>query len=269
MTAQTIQPHNLRAAAIWDSGGADYDQISQTIADAILHCVIRLAPQHGEHILDVGTGTGRAACLIAARGAQVTGIDLGSELITAAKARAAAERLNIDFQIGDAESLPFENKSFDAIISTFGVMFATNPETAAAELARVCKPGGRLGLTTWMPDGSAAGMFKVIERYKPAPAIPLPSPFEWGDKGRLQQLLGSHFDLRFETGISMLREQSGQAVWDMFARGFGPLKTLVSTLEPGFADKLKQEFVAYHDGVRTELGVAMPREYLVTIGVRK
>ena len=269
MTSDIIQPHNLRAAAIWNSGGANYDKISRSIADAIEHCVIRLNPQPGEHILDVATGTGWAARRIAARGAQVTGIDLGADLIEAARARAHAEQLTIEFHPGDAERLAFENKTFDAVISTFGVMFVSKPEAAATELARVCKPGGRLALTTWPPDGTIAGMFKVMKPYMAVPASPPPSPFEWGGRERLQQLLGAHFDLKFETGTTVLREPSGEAAWELFVTCYGPTRTLAETLDPQRQESLKRDFIAFHDGFKTELGIAMPRDYLVTIGVRK
>ncbi len=148
MNAQTIQPHNIKAAATWGAGGLNYDRISQSISDSIEHCVIRLAPQSGERILDVATGTGWTARRIAARGASVVGVDLGADLIEAAKACAAEDRLTIDFQVGDAEALPFEDQSFNAVISTFGVMFVSKPEVAAAELARVCKKGGQ----SWIDD---------------------------------------------------------------------------------------------------------------------
>jgi ubiquinone/menaquinone biosynthesis C-methylase UbiE len=269
MNTQSIQPHNQKAAAMWDSAGANYDQVSQTIADAIEHCVIRLAPKPGEHVLDVATGTGWAARRIAARGAQVTGIDIGSDLIDAARASAATQ-LSIDFQVADAEALPFENKTFDAAISTFGIMFVSRPDAAADELSRVCKPGGRIALATWPSDGTIAGLFKVMKSYMPAPASPAaPSPFEWGSKERVQQLLGASFDLRFETGTTVLRVPSGEAVWDLFVSGYGPTKALASSLDSQRQEDLKRDFIAYHDGFKNDLGIAMPRDYLVTIGIRK
>ena len=153
MRSPTIQPHNLKAAMTWNSGGSAYDRVSATTADAIEHCVLRLDPHPGEHVLDVATGTGWAARLFAARGATVVGIDLGADLITAASATVAQAGLKIDFRVADAEKLPFANHSFDAVLSTFGVMFVRDPEAAAAELARVCRKGGRVGLTTWPADG--------------------------------------------------------------------------------------------------------------------
>ncbi|HEY6281561.1 MAG TPA: class I SAM-dependent methyltransferase [Burkholderiales bacterium] len=270
MSSQVIQTHNIKAAATWGAGGLNYDKISQTISDAIEHCVIRLAPKPGERILDVATGTGWAARRMASRGASVVGIDLGADLIEAARACAAEARLTIDFQVGDAENLPFKDHSFDAVISTFGVMFVSKPEVAAAELARICRKGGRIGLLTWSADGTIAGLFKVMKLYMSVPtAPPPPSPFEWGSRERVRQLLGAAYDLHFETGTTFLREPSGSAVWELFVAGYGPTKALVASLDPERRESLKHDFVAYHDGFRSELGVAMPRDYLVTIGTRK
>jgi len=270
MTSGDIQSHNIKAAATWNAGGQYYERVSQTIADSIEHCVIRLAPQPGERILDVATGTGLAARRVAARGATVTGIDLGAELIEAAKAAAAEARLTIDFRVGDAEKLPFADQSFDAVISTCGVMFVRDPQAAAGELARVCKKGGRLGLTTWPADGTIAGLFKIMKPYTPEPpSPPPPSPFEWGSREKVRQLLGAAFDLRFETGTTVLREASGLAVWELFVVGYGPTKSLAVSLDPARRENLKRDFIAYHESFKTELGIAMPRDYLVTIGIRK
>jgi SAM-dependent methyltransferase len=264
-----IQAHNEKSAATWGSAGRQYDRISETIADSIEHCVLRLAPKPGERILDVATGTGWTARRVAARRASVVGIDLGAELIAAAKALADDTRLALDFRVGDAERLPFEDASFDAVISTCGVMFASNPEAVAAELARVCKKGGRLGLTTWPPDGTIARMFKVMKPYLPAPASPAPpSPFEWGIAKRVEELLGSAFELGFETGTSTLRDVDGLAIWELFSTSYGPTKTLAASLDATRRESLKREFAAFHDEFRTELGIAMPRDYLVTLGVR-
>jgi SAM-dependent methyltransferase len=267
---QPVLPHNAKAAATWGSGGRHYDRISRTIADAIEHAVARLAPRTGERVLDVATGTGWAARLAAARGASVTGLDLHADLIDAAKALAAEAKLPIGFQVGDAEALPFGDASFDATLSTFGVMFCAKPEAAAAELARVTKKGGRLALATWAVDGALTGVFRTMKPYMAAPTgTPPPSPFAWGSTARVHELLGGAFDLRFETGVSTLREPSGEAVWELFVESYGPTKMLAGSLDAARRKDLQRDFAAFHDGFRTELGVAMPREYLVTIGVRK
>ena len=269
MTPDAVLPHNTKAAATWNSGGQHYDRISHSIADSIEHCVHRLAPRRGERVLDVATGTGWTARRVAARDATVIGVDLGPDLIAAAQALAAEHRLAIDFRVGDAEKLPFDDQSFDAIISTCGVMFASNPEAVAAELARVCRKGGRIGLTTWPPDGTIAGLFKVMRPFMPPPPpSPPPSPFEWGRPERVTALLGAAFDLRFEPGNTVLREPSAEAVWELFVQGYGPTKSLAASLDAERRESLKRDFIAYHAGFKSDLGVAMPRDYLVTLGTR-
>src|SRR6187399_2441273 len=206
MATATIQQHNERPAAVWSSGGKAYEEISRGIADAIEHCVMRLNPQPGERILDLSTGTGWTSRLVARRGATVTGVDIASDLLEAARAKAVAEGLSITYQIGDAGDLPFETGSFDAVVSTFGIMFASRPEHAAAELARVCRKGGRIALTTWLSDGNLFKMFQVMKRYMPPPPNPAPpSPFEWGRPERIKELLGGAFQLRLEPGVSYYR----------------------------------------------------------------
>jgi SAM-dependent methyltransferase len=270
MSSPAIQPHNLTAAMTWNSGGSAYDRVSATVADAIEHCVLRLDPRPSTQVLDVATGTGWAARRVAARGATVVGVDLGADLIAAAMAAAAEARLKIDFRVADAEKLPFEDHRFDAITSTFGVMFARDPQAAAAELARLCRPCGRIGLVTWPVDGTIAGFFKVMQPYMPeSPAPAPPSPFEWGSRDRVRQLLGAAFELRFETGTTVLYAPNGLAAWELFVRGYGPTKTLATSLDAERRECLKRDFIAYHEGFQSELGVAMPRDYLVTIGVRK
>jgi ubiquinone/menaquinone biosynthesis C-methylase UbiE len=263
-----IQAHNERAAAVWSAGGKEYDEISRGIADAIEHCVYRLDPKPGERVLDLSTGTGWTSRVVARRGAIVTGVDIAVGLLDAARARAEAERLPIEYQVGDAESLPFEDETFDAVVSTFGVMFATRPEAAAAEIARVCRPGGRVALATWAPQSTVVRMFEVMKRYMAAPPSPAPrSPFEWGRAERIRELLGSAFLLRFEQGMSYYREPSGEAAWNTFSKGYGPTNVLATSLDPERRRLLRDEFTAFHDRFPTELGICVPREYLVTVGV--
>src|SRR4030095_4808990 len=121
------------------------------------------------------------------RGATVIGADIATDLLDAARANAEAEGLRIDYQVGDAEKLPFKDGEFDAVVSTCGVMFASRPEAAAGELARVCRKGGRIALTTWLSDGNLFKMFQVMKRYMPPPPNPAPpSPFEWGRPERIK-----------------------------------------------------------------------------------
>jgi SAM-dependent methyltransferase len=265
----TIQRHNERLAAVWSAGGRDYDEISRGIADSIEHCVLRLSPQPRERILDVSTGTGWTSRVVARLGATVVGTDFAGELLDVARERSEAEGLSIEYRLGDAESLPFATGEFDAVVSTFGIMFASDPEAAAGELARVCRKGGRVALTTWSPDGNVFRMFQVMKRYMPPPALPAsPSPFEWGRIGRIRELLGCEFQLGFEEGVSYYRELSGETAWDTFSKGYGPIRSLARSLEPAQRESLYRDFTAFHDGFPTELGICVPRDYVVAVGVR-
>ena len=258
-----ILPRNRKAAAVWDSAAGDYERVSLHLGDAIDHAVGRLAPRAGERILDIGTGTGLAARRLSALGARVTGIDLGAELIDAARKLGPG----VDFQVGDAEQLSFEDGSFDAAISTFGIMFVNRPEAAAAEIARVCRRGGRIALVSWLPDSSIARKVAVHRAYLPPSASP--SPFEWGKPEGVRRLLGGSFDLRFETGVTVLRLASSEEAWELFVRGYGPTRALAGSLPDDRRQAFQRDFRAYYDAYRTELGVAVPREYLLAVGTRR
>jgi SAM-dependent methyltransferase len=178
--------------------------------------------------------------------------------------------LDIDYEVGDAEALPFADGAFDAVISTCGIMFASSPEAAASELARVCRKGGRIALTTWLSDSNVFKMFLVMKPYMPPPPSPAPpSPFEWGKTERITELLGRSFDLKFEKGISYYREPNGEAAWQTFSNGYGPTKTLAGNLDEARREELHRDFVAFHEGFKTDLGICVPREYWVTVGIRR
>lgn len=265
-----IQPHNERPAKVWSAGGDNYNAVSRGIADSIEHAVLRLNPRSGEKVLDLATGTGWTSRVVARRGATVTGVDIATGLLDAAERQAAAEQLPIRYRQGDAEDLPFEDGSFDAVISTCGIMFASKPEAAAKELARVVRRGGRVALTTWTSDGNLFKMFQVMKAFMPAPPTPAPaSPFEWGNTDRLRQLLGDAFDLKFERAVSYYREPSAEAAWDTFSTSYGPTKSLADGLDPSRREQLRADFTAFHAGFPTALGICVPREYWLTVGIRK
>ena len=182
----------------------------------------------------------------------------------------AAKQLGtgIDFQVGDAEALPFPDKHFDALISTFGVMFARDPEAVAKELARVVRPGGRISLANWAIGGSVHAMFQMIRSYKPAEADPAPSPFEWGSANRVTELLGDSFDIQFESGTSFFQPESGEKAWATFSTGFGPVVTLLEVLSEEKAEALKNEFIDFHEAHRMGSGIVLRRPYIVTKATR-
>ncbi|MCC5859642.1 MAG: methyltransferase domain-containing protein [Ectothiorhodospiraceae bacterium] len=269
-TESRVRAHNAGPSAVWSSGGAAYDRISHGILDAIEHAVNRLEPEGAERILDVATGTGWAARRLAERNPDVTGVDFAPEMLSAARRLASTRGLDITFMEGDAEALPFEDGAFDAVISTFGVMFAQHPEDAAAELSRVCRPGGRLVLAVWTPDGTVHDMFRIIKGYMPKPeGSPPPSPFEWGSRERVRELLGEAFDLRFEHGTSYYREPDADAAWRAFSAGYGPVRTLADKLDADRREQFRKEFTAFHEVFADEFGITVPRTYLVIRGTRR
>jgi SAM-dependent methyltransferase len=267
-----VQPHNVKAQSVWNSPGGRYDEISRSIADAIEHAVERLQPKSGERVLDLATGTGWGSRIIAQRfpGAKVTGADIAEQMLAHARAAASTLQLDIEYQHADAEQLPFADASFDAVVSTFGVMFVGKPEAAAAELARVVKPGGRLVLATWKNDSNVFNMFGVMKKFMPAPPQPPPpSPFAWGKIERQQELLGGSFELAFEEGTNHYRYASGEQAFNLWLNHYGPAKALAASLDDARRDEFKRDMIAWHETFPSELGYDQPRQYLVTRAIRK
>jgi len=257
------------AARMWGLGGRHYDDVSFAISDALAHAAQRLAPKPGESILDVATGTGWTARNCAHAGARLTGVDFSSSLLDAARELSAHVDPPIRFELADAEALPFADAAFDGVISTFGVMFAADQKKAAAELARVCRPGGRLALATWVPGGAVEAFFGVVGKYADAPP-PGPSPFAWGTPETVHDLLGEDFDLTFERGTNNAYHESAQQIWDWYSRGFGPVRALADSLDAEAREAFRRDVDAYHEHYVTDAGLLhVKREYLVTIGRRR
>lgn len=271
-TSNVVQAHNERARSVWNAPGGRYDEISRSISDAIEHAVTRLAPAAGQRVLDLATGTGWASRSVAQRyrGTVVTGVDIADEMLEFARQAAAKQELEVAYRHGDAERLPFDDGAFDAVVSTFGVMFASNPAVAAAELARVVKPGGRVVLATWKDDGNVANMFGVMKKFMPQAAPPAPpSPFAWGRVERLQELLGATCDLAFEEGTNHFRYGSGAEAWNLWVNHYGPMKSLAASLDGSRREELERAVIAWHESFTSALGYEQPRTYLITRAVRK
>ncbi|MDQ3693363.1 MAG: class I SAM-dependent methyltransferase [Chloroflexota bacterium] len=188
----------------------------------------------GQTVLDVACGSGNVAIAAARRHAAVTGIDYVPALLDRARQRATAERLEITFQAGDAEALPFEDGTFDVVLSAFGVMFAPNQEQAAAELLRVCRPGGRIGLANWTPASAPAGIFRLSAQFAAAPPPPgLQPPIAWGTASRLRELFGDHAaSIRLHDRVYLARYDSAEHFVDTFRAYFGPVHNTFATLDP-------------------------------------
>jgi len=255
-------------AAVWGSGGAAYDEVSYAISDAIMHATKRLDAKAGERVLDVATGTGWAARNVARSGASVTAVDIAPALLDAAAVLSAHVRPPIAFHRADAMALPFADGAFDKVVSTFGVIFAADPQKAAAELARVTRPGGRLALATWIPGGAVEKFFKVVADFDDGPPPP-GAPFLWGDADGARQLLGEAFDLAFEPGTNHAYHASEEAIWHWYLTGFGPLRHLHERLPQAERETLKAAVDRYHAAYRTPLGLHVTRDYLVILGERR
>jgi SAM-dependent methyltransferase len=261
---------NTKAAGIWSAGGMAYDEVSQGVAEGIRHCVMRLGPKANERILDIATGTGLTARTIGHSGAQVTGTDIAEGLLEAAKQLSEEEGLSIQWQIGDAEKLPFDNASFDAVASTFGIMFATDQDAAVSELARVVRPGGRIAIAAWLPDSTAVALRKVLSPFMPPPPpSPPPPPFNWGNPKWLKDNLGEYFDLGHEAAELTHRLADATDAWRVYENGFGPIRATSQALDAAKRAELKGAFVDWVSQFQTGLGIALTNQYLVTIGVRK
>ena len=182
----------------------------------------------GEKVLDVATGTGNAALSAARRGCDAVGIDYVPALVERARARAAAERLPARFEVADCEDIPFPDESFDVVLSVFGSIFAPRPETAAQELLRVSRRGGRIGMGNWTPDGFWGQTFGLVSRYLP-PAPGLRPPAEWGTERRLNELFGDAISSMRTSKRSALFRYRSSAHWiEVFSTHFGPI---IRTLE--------------------------------------
>jgi len=267
---EPLSPQTEKARSVWNAPGGRYDDISRTIADAIEHAVDRLDPRPGERVLDLATGTGWASRSIARRFPEVriSGLDIADRLLAHARQLAERERLAIDYGVGNAESLPLEDASLDAVVSTFGVMFAAQPERAAAELGRVVKPGGRIVLATWAEDGNVAAMFGILRRFMPAPPAG-PSPFAWGRPERIRELLGSSFELELEEGTNWFRYPSGESAWNFWREHYGPIQSLAAALDEPRRAELARAMIAWHESFASPLGYEQPRRYWIVRGVRR
>jgi SAM-dependent methyltransferase len=254
-----------RQSVVWGTG--PYQRITDTITDIHELVIDRLAPSVGDKWLDLACGTGAVAERAAAAGADVTGIDLAPALIETAKERAAELGLDIEYAVGDCERLELPDASFDKVSSTCGIMFAPDHETTARELARVTKPGGKIGLANWTPTGGLAKMFAVMARYQPA--LPPSSPFAWGGEAHVRELLGDAFDLELNEHVSTLRVSSGEEYWELFSTSYGPTKTLADSLGDRREDLHKDWVDFFEQNYSADGEIVHTREYLLVLGTRR
>ena len=225
--------------ATWATG--DYAVIGTTLQIVGERLCEAVDLRAGENVLDVAAGNGNASLAAARQWCNVTATDYVGALLLRAKERALADRLALEIREADAEALPFADASYDVVMSTFGVMFTANQDQAAAELARVCKKGGRIGLANWTPEGFVGQMFKVIGRYVP-PAPGVKSPLLWGTEARLAQLFGHH-DVTVRRRDFNFRYKSAEHFLEIFRNYYGPTHRAFAALDATKGAALKADLV--------------------------
>jgi SAM-dependent methyltransferase len=267
-TSQELDQLKTRLKTTWMTG--DYNLFSRYMEKDAERFFWRLGVMPGTRLLDVGCGAGQLALIAARAGAKVTGCDIATNWLEDARERAAAEGLSVDFEEGDAESLPFADGQFDVVVSLVGAMFAARPELVAAELTRVCRPGGMIAMANWTPGGFIGQMFKIIARHI-APSG-MPSPVLWGDEITVRN--------RFNQGISGLRCSlhmyhfdypfPPDAVLEFFRDNYGPMTRAFAALDAQGQEQLRNELVslwsAHNQAVDNSTKVEA--EYLEVIAIR-
>lgn len=263
----TPQTFKERQAAIWGSG--PFERIAATLAPMHDDLVSRLRPTAGERWLDVGSGTGAVAERLARAEAEVTGIDLAPALIKTAKHRAHEQRLMIAYEVGDAEQLPYLNASFDGVASAVGLVFAPDQRRVARELARVCRPGGKLGVTAWRRKGGVGDFFELMRPFDQLPGPGAPTHFDWGEETSVLELLGDSFELEFVDGDAPFRAPSADAAWEELSSAYGPTRVLAESLDPRHRKELARAIVGFYEQFQAGDGVCHSRQYLLSRGIRR
>jgi ubiquinone/menaquinone biosynthesis C-methylase UbiE len=251
----------------WASG--DYAMVGGTLVIMAENLCEAVDLRPGQRVLDVATGSGNTALAAARRFCNVTGVDYVPALLERARERAAAERLPVEFRVGDAEALPFEDASFDAVLSTVGAMFAPDQERTAAELARVCKPGGTIGLANWTPEGFIGQLFKLTGSYVPPPAG-LKGPVLWGSEARVSELLGGRVrSLRTARRTFTFRYLSAEHWVEFFRTYYGPTMKAFEALDAAgreaFADDIRELLGRFNRS--GDATVVVPSEYMEVVAV--
>lgn len=279
MTTATMAPiatdvltNNTRVT--WMAG--DFGRIAKSYEPGAADFITRLNFQPGERVLDVACGTGNLAIPAARAGAQVTGIDIAPNLVEQAQAWARREGLAVHFEEGNAEQMPYADASFDAVVTMFGAMFAPRPAATAAELLRVTRPGGRIAMANWTPDGFIGQMFKIMGKHvapPPAPGGPPPSPIQWGNEAVVAERLGGQVaDLHCTPRtITFNFPFSPAATVEYFRTYYGPTLRAFATLNSDAQEALRSDLVQlWTQHNRSGNGVTqVDSTYLEVVAVRK
>jgi ubiquinone/menaquinone biosynthesis C-methylase UbiE len=258
-----------RQRAAWSSGdycviGTTLQIVGETLCDA-------LDLRSGERVLDVAAGNGNASLAAARCWCEVTSTDYVGALLDRGRERAAAERLDIDFREADAEALPFDDGAFDVVVSTFGAMFAPDAPRVAAEMLRVCRPGGRIGLANWTPQGFIGQMFKTIGRHVPPPPG-VTSPVLWGTRERIGELFGAQAaNIEAASRHYVFRYRSAEHMLQVFRGFYGPVLKAFDTLDAAGQTALASDLLDLFGSFNRarDGSLAAPSEYLEVVITRR
>lgn len=265
VTGPDLAALKARQRAAWASG--DYARIGTTLQIVGENLCEALDLRAGQRVLDVAAGNGNVALAAARRWCPVVAADYVPELLERLMERARAERASIEPRVADAEALPFPDGVFDVVVSTFGVMFTPDQARAAAELVRVCRPGGRIGLANWTPDGFIGQLFRIVGRHVP-PAPGAPSPMAWGTRERLDELFGRHgVRVRAAQRTFVFRYPSPEFWVETFRRYYGPVEKAFGTLPPAGQAALYADILSLvRASNRADDGtMVVPGEYLEVV----
>jgi len=265
-TSTTIDLASIkgRQQIAWGSGdyavvGTTLQIVGETLCEAV-------DLRSNQRVLDVAAGNGNATLAAARRFGDVVSTDYVGALLERGRERAKADRLPVTFQEADAEDLPFAEASFDVVLSTFGVMFTPNQEQAASELIRVCRPGGKIGMANWTPDGFIGQLFKTIGKYVP-PAPGAKSPALWGSKARLDSLFSSRASVAVKSKNFVFRYRSPEHWVEIFRSYYGPVVKAFAAIDPDAREALESDLYALLNefNVAEDTTLVIPSEYLEVV----
>jgi len=269
MSTDEVQLHRAGLRAIWSAG--DWPSFARLVWEVGEKLVDEVGVQPGDDVLDIACGTGNAAIRAAKAGGRSVGCDLVPDHFDAGRALAAENGVEVEFVEANAEDLPGQDRSYDVVLSIFGHMFAPRHEVAAAEIGRVLRPGGRLGLCTWIPDGNVGNFFKTVAKHMPPPPEFAQPPPMWGLEDHVRELLEPlGFELRFSRESIGFDFDSVEAAVTEYEQNFGPIVIARATLEPeGRWGALRNDLLQVFDSGSTERdggGITFTSDYLMTIG---
>jgi ubiquinone/menaquinone biosynthesis C-methylase UbiE len=257
-----------RQQGAWAAG--DYAVVGTTLQIVGEELCEALDLSSNHKVLDIAAGNGNVALAAARRWSTVVATDYVPALLERARERAAAERLSIEFREADAEALPFSEESFDIVVSAFGVMFTPDQDRAAAELFRVCKRGGKIGLANWTPDGFIGQMFKTIGQHVPPPPAAR-SPALWGTRARVEELFGHQAaSIKCVRRDFVFRYRSAEHWLDVFRTWYGPVLRTFAALAPSAQSALERDLIELVDRFNRSRDGSMivPSEYLEVVITR-